>query len=77
MSRGKPGPRGVAFHVEGQRRHSQSRETLWYIKKMRAFLVLLMEVARNGYRLVVRNKLERTSDLHLRSTNLRDDILKM
>lgn len=44
---------------------------------MRAFLVLLMEVARNGYRLVVRNKLERTSDLHLRSTNLRDDILKM
>lgn len=75
MSRGEPGPRGLACHVEGQRRHSQSRGTSWYIEKMRAFLVLLMKVARNGYRSVVRNKLERASDLHLRSMNLRDDIL--
>lgn len=57
MSRGEPGPRGVAFQLEGQQRHSQRRETSWYIEKMRAFLVLLMEVARNGYRSVVRNKI--------------------
>lgn len=57
MRRGEPGPTGVAFQVEGQQRHSQSGETSWYIDAMRAFLVLLMEEARNGYRSIVRNKI--------------------